>query len=92
MTEQPIQPPKKRTPDLAILGYNLLAFALYTIVLVASDKDNVFFAFILSIIHFVVCIIMAIAKSRWAWALAGLLVLIIGFGTCVNSFHMGPMH
>lgn len=91
MIQQPL-PPKKRVPDLAILGYNLLAFALYTISVVASDNDGGFYAFMLSIIQFVVCIIMAIAVRRWAWALAGLIVIIIGFGTCVNNFHMGGMH
>ncbi|WP_345950758.1 hypothetical protein ABDD95_04740 [Mucilaginibacter sp. PAMB04274] len=87
----PPEPPK-RTSDGKILGYNLLVFAGYTVLaILANPKEGAFVAFFISIAHFVVAIIAALVAQRWIWLLAGALVLIIGFGTCVSNFTMGDM-
>ncbi len=67
-----------------ILGYNLLAFVIYTIGLISMGGNSAIIAFILACIHFVICIIQAIVEKKWIWLLSGLLILLIGFGTCVN--------
>ncbi|MCJ8211653.1 hypothetical protein MUY27_18185 [Mucilaginibacter sp. RS28] len=84
MTEQ--QPPKQASADLKILGYNLLIFAVYTIACVAAGKDNIFVGFMVAVFHFLVCVFAAIIQKKWSWLLAGFLILVIGFGTCVNGF------
>ncbi|HEY0177421.1 MAG TPA: hypothetical protein VGC08_13645 [Pedobacter sp.] len=75
-----------------VLGFNLLAFVIYTVIGVASGDSGLLGAFIISLVHFGVCVIMAIALRKWVWFLSGLLILIIGFGTCVSNIHLGGMH
>jgi hypothetical protein len=91
----PPEPPKQDKGSKVngkILGYNLLVFVAYTVLAgLANPKEGWFFAFFISIAHFVVAVIAAIATRRWVWLLAGALVLIIGFGTCVSNFKMGDM-
>ncbi|WP_342647483.1 hypothetical protein [Mucilaginibacter sp. CSA2-8R] len=91
----PPEPPKQDTGNKVngkILGYNLLAFVGYTLLAaLASPTEGWFFAFFISIIHFVIAVIAALATRRWVWLLAGALVLVIGFGTCVSNFKMGDM-
>ncbi|MES2063303.1 MAG: hypothetical protein V4456_15355 [Bacteroidota bacterium] len=82
---------KPRTTDLAILGINMGIFAAYTILGLISGQDAIFGAFIVAIIHGVVAFIMALIKRRWIWALAGLLIPLIGFGTCINNIKLGHM-
>lgn len=87
MSEQP-----KKISDLAILGFNLLVFGIYTaICLSGGNLDGGATAFFISIFQFVVCTIVSLVMRRWSWFLAGIITLVIGFGTCVNNFHMGHM-
>jgi hypothetical protein len=80
----------KSTVNLRILGYNLLLFALYTFACMAADQSQgSVSALLIAFFQFVVCTLLAIVKRNAVWFLAGLLVLIIGFGTCMNNYHMG---
>jgi hypothetical protein len=80
----------KSSRNLKILGYNLLVFALYTFACMAADSEQGgASALLISFFQFVVCSVLAIANKNAVWFLAGLLVLIIGLGTCVSTFHMG---
>lgn len=82
---------KTRTSDLAILGINMGIFAAYTILGLISGQDAIFGAFVVAIFHGIVAFIMALVKRRWIWALAGLLIPLIGFGTCLNNIKLGHM-
>ncbi len=92
----PPEPPKQDTGNHTngkILGYNLLAFVVYTVLsALANPNEGLILAFFISIAHFVLTIIAALVTQRWMWLLAGALVLIIGFGTCVNNLKLGSMH
>lgn len=75
-----------KDPRMKIVGYNLLVFVVYGLLLVAVLRDGeafVMFGFIF-IFHFFFCIIAAIVQRKWAWVLSGVLIIIIGFSTCVN--------
>lgn len=91
----PPEPPKEDTGSKIngkILGYNLLVFVAYTVLAAIADpKEGLFLSFFVSVTHFVVTIIAALVSRRWMWLLAGALVLVIGFGTCVSNFKMGDM-
>ncbi len=77
---------QKRTyTDLTILGVNLLIFAIYTGLGLQGNSDGLITSFFIAVFHFVICCIMAIAVRRWSWFLAGVLIIIIGLGTCANS-------
>lgn len=92
----PPQPPKQDKGSKAngkILGYNLLAFVAYTVLAALTNpKEGLILSFFISIAHFVITIIAALVSSRWMWLLAGFLVLVIGFGTCVSNLTLGNMH
>ena len=82
---------KTQTSDLTILGINMGIFAAYTLLSLISGQDAIFGAFIAAIFHGVVAFIMALVKRRWIWALAGLLIPLIGFGTCISNIKLGHM-
>lgn len=85
--------PKKELSDIAVLGINLGIFILYTLMcLVANDQEGGVLAFFISLFHGLVSTITALVTKRLAWFLGAILVVIIGFGTCVNNFHMGRMN
>lgn len=84
---------QQETKGYKILGINLAVFAFYTLSAIGiSGGEGAFTALIIAGIHFVICIIMAIAARRAVWFLCGLLIIIIGFGTCVSNFSLGGMH
>jgi hypothetical protein len=72
------------TSNYWILGVNLLLFLLYTGGIALIDKNDIVGAFFIAVLHFVICIIMALYHRNGAWFLAGMLILVIGFGTCAN--------
>jgi hypothetical protein len=82
--------PKGRNPGMKIVGYNMLALIIYMLLsrLSANEGGGIFYAFFIAI-HVLVCIIMAIGSRSWAWLLSGLLVLVIGFSTCVGLGGIG---
>jgi len=80
-------------PDILILGINLGVFLLYTLLCFAADsRDGGGVSFFISLFHGAVSTITALVTRRWAWFLGAILVVLIGFGTCVNNFHMGSMN
>lgn len=90
MNEEKLSPEKKdqkgKDPQMKIVGYNLLAFVIYGLLLVAVLRDGealVMFSF-LFVFHFFFCIIAAVVQRKWAWVLSGVLIVIIGFSTCVS--------
>jgi len=89
--------PEKKQPgnnkpmgNMSIVAYNLLGLAFYTIVfkMLASQGGFLFDAFVL-LGHFIVCFVMAISSKSWMWVLSGVLVVAIGFSTCVMVIGMG---
>src|ERR1700742_1821409 len=90
-TELP-HPPKENSPSpekskisgIAIVGYNILALAFYTLLIRVEGRDGALIldAFIL-FIHVFLCVGMAISRKSWTWVLSGVLVLAIGFSTCI---------
>ena len=78
------QPPEgKPASGVKIVGINLGVFVAYTLLSMLTD-GGFLFAGILMIVHVFVCIILALYYRKWSWVLGGLLVLIIGFSTCVS--------
>ena len=78
-------PPKKSSGGgMKIVGYNLLAFAVYC-GLSALIAGNIFSALPVFILHIIACLILAIVQKKAAWALAAGLLLVVGFSTCVAS-------
>jgi|SRR6185312_14219832 len=69
--------------NTAIVAYNILALACYTVIfkLAANQGGFIFDAFVI-FLHVLVCFGMAIGKRSWMWALSAVLVLLIGFSTC----------
>jgi hypothetical protein len=76
---------RMRFPDIAILGINLAVFAAYTLLGVYNNGDS---WFVISLWHIAACILMAIIQKRWIWILAGVVILVVGCATCVNTFHL----
>jgi hypothetical protein len=81
----------KPAANYKILGGNLLVFALYTLTALSTGTDGGVAALCLAGIQFIICTILAIAYKRSVWFLSAVLVLIIGFGTCVSTFTLGDM-
>lgn len=89
----PVKGKDKNLTGMKIVGINILILAVYTLLckLDSNDGGFIFDAFLIAI-HVFVCIIMAIVKRSWMWLLSALLVLGIGFSTCVSFANMGGMH
>ncbi|CAM4088305.1 hypothetical protein SAMN06265348_102447 [Pedobacter westerhofensis] len=75
-------PDNKSGEGAKILGFNLAFFALYTIGGNIAGDEGLLAAVFFAGFHFVVCVIAAIASRKWVWLLAGLIILVIGLGTC----------
>jgi hypothetical protein len=82
---QPTPTNSKPKVDMSIVGYNLLGLAAYTILfrLLASEGGIILDALVVAG-HLLVCFVMSIAQKSWIWVLSGVLVLVIGFSTCVT--------
>ena len=76
------QPQNKPGNGMKIVGINLLILLIYTIGLKFVDGGAIFDAILIAA-HLFVCIILAIALGSRFWLLSGILVLVIGFSTCV---------
>jgi hypothetical protein len=70
--------------DMSIVGYNVLALAVYTIISGLIKDVGPFLDALLLFFHVLTCFILAIAYRKWVWALSGLAVLLIGVSTCVG--------
>ncbi|MEO6632452.1 MAG: hypothetical protein ABIN13_12035 [Mucilaginibacter sp.] len=80
--QQNNRPPK----DMTIVGYNLLVFVGYTLILKLTGDMSLIFEGIFLVLHVLVCIVMAISSRSWFWFLGGVMVLIIGISTCSYLF------
>ncbi|MGF7039153.1 hypothetical protein [Mucilaginibacter lappiensis] len=89
----PIKEQNKSYAGMKIVGINILILAIYAVLCsIDSGGGDIIFDAFLILIHVVVCIIMAIVKRSWMWLLSALLVLVIGFSTCVSFGSLGNMH
>lgn len=84
----PFPPPRKpegESSGMKIVGINFAVFIGYVIILSAAlgKGDWAVAALILAGVHAFICLIMALVMQKWAWALAGLLLIVAGFSTCV---------
>ena len=82
-----VEPPKtgneiKPNAGMTIVGINLLALAFYTIVCKFNEGGVILDAFLI-FCHVLTCICFALGKRSWMWFLSAVLVLAIGFSTCV---------
>jgi len=84
--------PQKQTDNkvnLKIAGYNLAAMLMYGLLFVGAMGNDGFILFGLAFLaHAFVCLILAIVQRKWVWVLSSLLIVIIGFSTCANLFHL----
>lgn len=69
--------------DARILGLNMLILAAYTIVSKLTEGGIILDAFFI-IFHLFGCVVIGGVQRSWTWVLSGLLVLIIGFATCIE--------
>jgi len=69
---------------MKVVGINLAIFVGYAVICIGVIKAMGFFLFFLAV-QVVACVLLSIIKQRWVWVLSGLLVLIIGFSTCVGQ-------
>jgi hypothetical protein len=72
----------KPNTGMTIVAYNLLALAVYTIACKFNEGGIILDAFLI-FFHVIICIGMALGKKSWMWFLSAVLVLAIGFSTCV---------
>ena len=82
--KKPPENETKPTGNMAVVAYNLLALVGYTILfkLAAEEGGFILDAFVI-FIHVIFCLVMSIVNRNWLWILSGILVLVIGFSTCV---------
>lgn len=74
---------KKTRKDLRILGLNLLILIAYSILSRLTAGGGILDAVFIGA-HLLCCILIGAVERSWAWLLSGLLVLVIGFATCVE--------
>jgi len=91
--EQKLNQPQEPMSDIKILGINLGIFLIYTLLCLAVERESGgVVAFFISLFHGAISTVVALVTRRWAWFLGAILVVVIGFGTCVNNFHVGSMN
>lgn len=74
----------KQDYSYKIVGINLAILAAYTII-AAIPRDGIFLDIFFIFFHVVLCLILTLTgPKRLQWLLSGLLVLIIGFSTCIG--------
>jgi hypothetical protein len=82
-------PPAKNTNNTQwiVIGANLLIMVMYNLYF-GSQPDHMVIIVVAILIglHAVICLIMAIFVWRKAFLLSALLVLLIGFSTCLLTF------
>jgi hypothetical protein len=84
-------PEKTNNKKWLIVGINLLVFAVYSLIIfttVSTDQKlgALFVILIIIAIQFLICIVLGFVLKNNAWFLAGFLVLLVSFATCVGLF------
>jgi hypothetical protein len=90
--EQPgEQPEAKPMTGMRLVGINLAVLAGYTIICALLGGGGLILDAFIIAIHVVLSVGSSIIFRKWAWLLSGLVVLVIGFSTCVGigSFYGG---
>jgi hypothetical protein len=77
---------KKPYWGLGILGFNLVLFIAYSLMLLPLGEPGLFVHALIYCVHVVVCIIAAIVQRKWMWVFAALIIACIGFSTCTAVF------
>lgn len=83
-----METPPKPVSTGKIFGYNMLVFAIYGGIGQTMGNDAKVGVFFIALIHFMISCCLAIYFRQWVWFLSGLLILLIGFGSCVSGFHL----
>ncbi|MCC8427026.1 hypothetical protein [Mucilaginibacter sp. UR6-11] len=79
--------PSQTTRAMHIVGINLGLLVAYFLLSRFTDGGILLYAMLI-FVHVVTCIFTALVKRNWAWFFSCLLVLLIGFSTCVNFLKM----
>ncbi|MEO3403147.1 hypothetical protein AAFN85_04545 [Mucilaginibacter sp. CAU 1740] len=81
---QPDEERRKNNNNLKILGFNLLALVIYTVLCKLANNIStlVIEAFLVGL-QVLVCLIVAAAQRDLVWLLSAFMVLAIGFSTCI---------
>jgi hypothetical protein len=75
---------RRNKSDIKIVGYNLLVLIIYTILCkLGNDLGGLMFDAFLVGSHVIICFILAAVNRNLIWLLSGIMVLVIGFSTCV---------
>jgi hypothetical protein len=78
---------KKPANGMLIVGLNLLALALYTLVIKTTvDSGGMILEAGAIIMHFSICILMSTVRQTWWWLLSALVIISIGCSTCSYVF------
>lgn len=75
---------KESKPAIHIVGYNLLAMVFYTAMCAFFHEFGAFLDTFFLLIHVSACFILGVTTGGRIWGLSGLVVLLIGFSTCVG--------
>ena len=78
----------KTTQRWKVVGYNTLGLLVYTVACRYVDGGIIIDCGLVGI-HFLTAIIMSIALRKWEWLLSALIVIVIGFSTCVGYVGAG---
>lgn len=70
--------------SMMIVVYNLLALVGYTVICVIFREIGAILDAVFIGVHFFTCFILTVINGKRVWILSGLLVLLIGFSTCVG--------
>jgi len=69
---------------MALVGANLLFMVFYFVLARSAGPQGFMPLSFIIVFHFILCVSVGIVRDSKFWILGGLLVLIIGFATCVS--------
>ena len=82
---------KKTQQKWKVVGFNTAGLFIYTLICRFIDGGIAIDCFLVGI-HFLIALILSLALRKWEWFFSALIVLIIGFSTCVaflgNTLHI----
>lgn len=74
---------KKTESKWKVVGFNILGLLVYTLLCRLVDGGIVIDCALVGL-HVFVALILALVLKKWEWFFGAVLVLIIGFSTCVT--------
>lgn len=72
-----------------VVGYNTLALMGYTL-LCRFVSGGIIFDCVLVGIHFLIAMILSISLKKLEWLFSALIIIIVGFSTCIYIVGSGP--